>query len=135
METKVRKERKVYPLEIIWYSFFGLVWVTGLVLAILGVCAWNVGRLSDNPLYAAQKGLAAAFGGKGIADFRIVGTCFMLVAMVGFLIALYYYATKISQKEAEKRRYEERMRILMAGESTAKPSSDKPAETTPTASK
>ncbi len=116
-----KKTRKVFTSEIVWYSVFAAIWVTGLVLAILGVCAYNVGRLSDNPLYQAQKGLAAFFGGTGIADFRIVGTCFMLVAMIGFLITIYHYSNKVSQQAAEKRRYEERMRILM--ESDVTPSS------------
>lgn len=120
-EEKVKKEhkwlnRKIYLGEIIWYSFFGITWLTGLVLAILGVCAYNVGRISDNPLYKAEKGFAAAFGqAEGtVWDFRVAGTIFMVVAMIGFLIVIFYYTDKMTKDAAERKRKEERQRILMS---------------------
>lgn len=135
-DKKANKQshRPIFISEIVWYSIFGVIWVTGLVLAILGVCAYNVGTLANNPLYAAQKGLAAAFGGSGVADFRIVGSCFMVVAMIGFLISIYIYTNKIAEKKAADKRYQERMRILMAGdeEKAAKTETAAAPATTPT---
>ncbi|GEM_PF-1556960 len=127
-----QSHRPIFISEIVWYSIFAVIWVTGLVLAILGVCAYNVGTLANNPLYDAQKGLAAAFGGKGVADFRIVGSCFMIVAMIGFLIAIYIYTNKISEKKAQEKRYQERMRILMAGDEEKAPAKTDTTAAAPT---
>jgi uncharacterized membrane protein len=126
-----KKGRKPYRSEVVWYSVFGVLLVFGLVVSILGMCAYNIGRLSDNPLYLFEKSVAHAFGGKegSVADFRLIGTCFMLVAMVGFLISIYHYVSRATKEEAEKRRKEERMRILMEGESLeSKPQGEVPQD-------
>lgn len=110
MEKKAK--RIIYKSEIVWYSIFGAIWLLGLILGILGICAFNVGKLSNNPLYQAQKDLATFFGVEGLIDFRLVGTIIMLIAMVLFLIAIYVYSTKANEKLAAERRAEERRRIL-----------------------
>ena len=111
MEEK--KKRKIYKGEIVWFSIFGALWLTGFVFAILGICAYNVGKLSTNPLYALQKSFASFFKMEGVMDFRLWGSLVMIVAMIGILIIVYTYSAKAVQEEAKRRRYEERMRILM----------------------
>ena len=130
-ETK--KTKKVYTSEIVWYAIFGTVWVAGLVLAILGVCAYNVGdRLSNNPLYQAEKSFAALFKRPEgtVWDFRIFGTILMVVAMIGLLIVIFYFSNKIARDEAEARRKEERRRILMASANPAAPAMAKAVDST-----
>ncbi len=108
-----KKARKLFTGEIVWYSILGTIWVTGLVFAILGVCAYNIGKLNTNPLYALQKSFATFFKMSGVMDFRLWGTLAMIIAMIGLLIVIFYYTNKTIQEENKRRRYEERMRILM----------------------
>jgi hypothetical protein len=117
MEEKVKKShRKIFKGEIVWYCIFGFLWITGLVFAILGICAFNVGKLSTNPLYELQKSFAAFFKMQGVMDFRIVGTVAMIIAMIGILIVVFSYTAKAAELEAKQRRREERMKILMESE-------------------
>lgn len=121
--TKENKEKRIiYKSEIFWYVVFGLIWVAGLVLAILGVCAFNVGKITLNPLYQAQADFAAFFGGTGIVDFRILGSIMMVVSMLFLFIIFYVYSAKVSEKIAERRRFEERMKILNDSDETNKKS-------------
>ncbi len=122
MEKK--QKHVIYKSEIVWYSIFGAIWLLGLILGILGICAFNIGKLSTNPLYQAQKDLATFFGVDGIVDFRLVGTIIMLVAMVFLLIVIYVYSTKVNEKIAAERRAEERRRILF-GELSEEKTSEK----------
>ncbi len=110
-----KRIRKIQKSEIVWYSILGALWLFGLILAILGVCAYNVGKISHNPLYGAERAWAAFFGMPegSILDFRVVGTIVMVVSMLLFFIAIYVYATKASEREAEERRRQERLKILM----------------------
>lgn len=130
MEETLKPKKKFYRSELIWYISLGVVWVTGFVLAILGTCAYNVGRLSSNPLYQAEKGFAAAFGQEEgtVWDFRIAGSIFMVVSMILFLIVIFYFSDKITRDEAAEKRKEERRRILMAGENPAAPEPGKVVE-------
>lgn len=111
-------KNKIYKSELVLYIIFGLVWITGFVFSVLGTVAYNVGRITDNPLYQAQKGFAAAFGRPEgtVWDFRVFGAIVMVVSMICFLIAIYAYSSKKTHEDAAKKRKEERMRILMAGE-------------------
>jgi formate hydrogenlyase subunit 3/multisubunit Na+/H+ antiporter MnhD subunit len=116
-KKETNKKRKAYPGEIIWYSILGAFWLIGFVLAILGVLAYNIGTLADNPLYQAEKAVAKFFGKDGaVFDFRLFGALFMLVTMIIFLIVIFYYVSKHSAKLAEQKRKEERLRILMSEE-------------------
>ena len=113
-------KKKIYTNELVLYIVFGLIWITGFVFSVLGTIAYNVGRITDNPLYQAQKGFAKAFGRPDgtVWDFRIFGAIVMVAAMILFLIAIYAYSSKKTHEEAALKRKEERMRILMAGEET-----------------
>ena len=110
-----KKRRTIYRSEIVWYSILGGLWLFGLILAILGVCAYNVGKISLNPLYGAERAWAAFFGMPegSVLDFRIVGSIVMVVSMLCFFIAIYAYSSKVSEEKAVERRREERMKILM----------------------
>ena len=114
MENTAKPKRKLYTAEIVLYSVFGAIWVLGFVFAILGVCAYNVGKLSLNPLYQMQKDFATFFHMEaGVIDFRLWGSLVMIVAMIAFLIAIFAFTNKSNQEEAARRRKEERMKILM----------------------
>lgn len=110
-----KSKRKIFKGEIVWYSILGVIWVFGFVLSILGVCAFNIGKLSTNSIYQFQKTIGAFINIPSL-DFRLVGSLFMIVTMIGFLIVVYYYSTKANQLEAKERRKQERMRILMEDE-------------------
>lgn len=116
-ETTISQEkktkRKPFTSEIVLYSIFGAIWIVGFVFAILGVCAYNVGKLSENDLYALQKSFASFFHMNGVMDFRLWGSLLMVVSMIAFLIAIAAYSNKAEQEEAKERRRAERMRILM----------------------
>ncbi len=113
MENTAKPKRKLYTAEIVLYSVFGAIWLFGFVFAILGVCAYNVGKLSLNPLYQMQKDFATFFHMTGVMDFRLWGSLVMIVAMIAFLIAIFAFTNKSNQEEAARRRKEERMKILM----------------------
>lgn len=114
MEEKVKKnKRKLYTSEIVLYSVFGAIWLFGFVFAVLGMCAYNVGKLSMNKLYELQKSFATFFHMNGVMDFRLWGTLVMAISMIAFLIAIYAYTAKATNEEANQRRKEERMKILM----------------------
>ena len=110
-------KKKLYRSEIVLYIIFGVIWLTGLVMSILGIIANNAGKLSTSALYNAQKGMAKFFGvADGIWDFRVVGTIFMAFALVCFLIAIFAYSQKSINEEAKARRKEERLKILMSSD-------------------
>lgn len=116
MAKKVAKKIKsLYLSEFIILIVLSLIFITGLVFAILGMFAYNLGKLADNPLYQAQKAFATFFKHDGaVFDFRIFGTIIMVVSMLGFLISVYLYSLKEAKEIANKRRIEERNRILSA---------------------
>ena len=108
-----KQKRKIYTSELVLYVIIALLWLTGFVFAILGVFAYNYGKLSNNGLYALQKSFAAFFGMKeSVMDFRLWGTGVMLVAMIAFLIVIFVYSSKATNEVAAERRREERRRIL-----------------------
>ncbi len=113
--VKENKEEKrvIYTSEIVLYSIFGTIWLFGFVLGILGICAYNIGKLSNNPLYQFETNLGAFLGWDGICDLRIVGTVIMLISMVILLIIIYVYSVKVKEQLATERREAERRRILM----------------------
>ncbi len=115
MAEEAKKRRTIYRTEIVWYAILGALWLFGLVLAILGVCAYNVGRISTNPLYGAEKAWATFFGmAEGsILDFRIAGSVVMIVSMLLFFVIIYLFSSKANEELAAERRRQERMRILM----------------------
>lgn len=115
-----KEKRKIFKGEKIWYAILGVIWIFGLVLAILGMCAYNVGKLSTNALYAFEKSVAQFFKMQGVMDFRLVGTLFMIVAMIAIIIAIFYYSNKAIQEANRERRYQERMRILMEADNEQK---------------
>ena len=115
-----KKRRTIYRSEIVWYSILGGLWLFGLILAILGVCAYNVGKISLNPLYGAERAWAAFFGMPegSVLDFRIVGSIVMVVSMLCFFIAIYAYSSKVSEEKDHDRRLQPA--CLRPGESRRK---------------
>lgn len=93
MATKKRKQSKAH--EIVSYSITGFFWLCGLALCIMGVYAFNgPGRITDNPMYIAQKGFTSWLGWSSMVDFRVFGTLVCLVTMAIFLMFVYHYANK-----------------------------------------
>ena len=99
MAAPKKNNAKAYKRnEIILLSVFGAIWLLGFVLAILGMVAYNLPKLTENnPLYAAQKGFASFLGINGVVDFRILGTVIFLVATIFIIIVLRHYANKYEQ--------------------------------------
>lgn len=124
MDKQNKKEHKkilgLYQSEFIIFVVLGVLFLFGLVISILGMFAYNFGKLADNNLYQFQKSVATAFGGKegAVADFRLIGSLIMVVIMFGFLISIYAYSLKESKEIAKKKRQEERLRILLAENET-----------------
>lgn len=105
------KEKKSKRTEIVLLSIFGAIWLFGFVLAILGVYAFNgPGKISNNPIYSAQRNLAQFLGMKGLVDFRIWGSIILVLAMIVLIGILYHYANKYDSIKAKKERTAERMK-------------------------
>ncbi len=112
-KKEAKKIKSLYQSELIILIVLSVLFLTGLVFAILGMFAYNFGKLADNLLYQAQKSFATFFKREGsVFDFRIFGTIIMVVSMLGFLISVYFYSLKEAKEIAKKRRIEERKRIL-----------------------
>ena len=90
--------------------------------ALVKIPGKELGKITLNPLYQAQADFAAFFGGTGIVDFRILGSIMMVVSMLFLFIIFYVYSAKVSEKIAERRRFEERMKILNDSDETNKKS-------------
>ena len=114
-EESKKSRRVVYKAELVWYGILGALWLFGLILSILGVCAYNVGKISSNTLYGAEKAWASFFGMPegSILDFRILGSVIMIVCMLVFFVVIFLFSSKASEEKAAERRRQERMRILM----------------------
>lgn len=106
MAAPKKNNAKAYKRnEIILLSVFGAIWLLGFVLAILGMVAYNLPKLTENnPLYAAQKGFASFLGINGVVDFRILGTVIFLVATIFIIIVLRHYANKYDVIKSKKER-------------------------------
>ncbi len=111
-ENKQKKKRKLYTSEKVWYCIIGTLWIYGFLMAMLGICGYNVGDISANILYQAEKDWGTAFGMDGRFSFAIFGTIVMIVAMLCFFIAIYTYSYKATEQENTQRRLEERRKIL-----------------------
>ena len=109
------KIKSLYLSEFIILIVLGVFFLFGFVTSILGMFAFNYGKLADNELYQFQKEVATFFKLKStVADFRIIGTIIMVVIMLFFLICVYIYSSIETKEIAQKRRQEERQRILQS---------------------
>lgn len=110
----MNKQKKSKVTEITLLSIFGTIWLFGFILAILGVIAYNLPSLTqNNPLYSAQKNLAAFLKINGVVDFRLLGSVVLLAAMVCILVVIFHYANKYDQIKAKKARKAERLKNLL----------------------
>lgn len=102
--------------EIVWYSIFGVIFITGLILGILGICAVNLGAYSTNPIFLAMRDFSVFLKRSTILDWRILGAGLMIVAMIGFIISTIFYMNKFITEKASKKKYNERLQILMSSD-------------------
>lgn len=102
--------------EIVWYSIFGVIFLTGAILGILGICAVNIGSISSNPIFQAERDFSIFLRRSTILDFRIFGAGLMVVAMVGFIISTIIFMNKFIKEKASKKKYNERLQILMSSD-------------------
>lgn len=110
----MNKEKKSKRTEIVLLSIFGAVWLFGFILAILGIYAFNgPGKISNNPIYSAQRNLAQFLGMKGLVDFRIWGSIILVLAMIVLIAVFYHYANKYDTIKAKKERRAERMKSFI----------------------
>ena len=107
------KQTKVTKVEIFWLSLFGVIWVTGFVFSILGICAMNITPISENPLYLAQKSFGSLIG-LGLVDFRIFGTILLVVGMIGLILTFFYYSNKYDSVKIAKERREKLLSEFLA---------------------
>lgn len=107
------KQTKVTRVEIFWLSLFGVIWVTGFVFSILGICAMNITPISENPLYLAQKSFGSLIG-LGLVDFRIFGTILLVVGMIGLILTFFYYSNKYDSVKIAKERREKLLSEFLA---------------------
>lgn len=110
---KKEKRTKVTKVEIFWLSLFGVIWVTGFVFSILGICAMNITPISENPLYLAQKSFGSLIG-LGLVDFRIFGTILLVVGMIGLILTFFYYSNKYDSVKIAKERREKLLSEFLA---------------------
>ena len=107
------KQTKVTRVEIFWLSLFGVIWVTGFVFSILGICAMNITPISENPLYLAQKSFGSLIG-LGLVDFRIFGTILLVIGMIGLILTFFYYSNKYDSVKIAKERREKLLSEFLA---------------------
>ncbi len=107
------KQTKVTKVEIFWLSLFGVIWVTGFVFSILGICAMNITPITENPLYLAQKSFGSLIG-LGLVDFRIFGTILLVVGMIGLILTFFYYSNKYDSVKIAKERREKLLSEFLA---------------------
>lgn len=113
----MEKARASKIRERVLLSIFGAIWICGFVFCLLGVYAYNgPGKLADNPIYQAQKSMAAVFGLPRMVDFRFFGSMLCLLAMVFFLAIFYHYANKYDRVSERKKRQAERLKSLIEKE-------------------
>ena len=106
LEDNSKEKFKFSRNEIIWYSIFSLIFISGLTLCILGVCAIYITPVSTNPLFLAMRDFSIFLNRTTILDWRILGSIIMIIAMVGFIISVTVYTKK----------YKERLKILMSSD-------------------
>lgn len=109
---QLTKEQKSKIVEITLLSFFGAIWLMGLVFAILGMCAFNIDPVTQNPVYMAQKTFGSILG-MGLVDFRIFGSILIIVSMLAIIIILYIYANKYDTIKITRDRRERMMKELL----------------------
>lgn len=107
------KQTKVTRVEIFWLSLFGVIWVTGFVFSILGICAMNITPITENPLYLAQKSFGSLIG-LGLVDFRIFGTILLVIGMIGLILTFFYYSNKYDSVKIAKERREKLLSEFLA---------------------
>ena len=139
MAAPKKNNAKAYKRnEIILLSVSGLSGIiyqrsSGFVLAILGIVAYNLPKLTENnPLYAAQKGFASFLGINGVVDFRILGTVIFLVATIFIIIVLRHYANKYDAIKSKKERRKQMVQDFLSTPSYPAPAvkQEKTAEDT-----
>ncbi len=99
--------------EIVWYSIFGVIFLTGLILGILGCYAYNISNISNDPVAQAMIQFSVFLKRSSVLDWRIFGSELMVIAMVGFIITTIIYMNKFVKEKASKKKYNERLEILM----------------------
>lgn len=107
---------KLSVKEIVWFSIFGVIFLTGIIIGILGICAVNIGSISSNPIFQAERDFSIFLRRSTILDFRIFGAGLMIVAMVGFIISTVIFMNKFIKEKASKKKYNERLQILMSSD-------------------
>lgn len=116
MAEKTKKNRKSQVWEIIWLVLFGIIWVAGLVIGILGICAHNVGWLLTNPLYAAETSMTQWLNWGFRVDWRIFGAILLVIGTIGLVITLFYFANKHDKEAIKAARRAERLKAILASE-------------------
>ena len=116
LEDNSKEKFKFSRNEIIWYSIFSIIFISGLTLCILGVCAMYITPVSTNPLFLAMRDFSIFLNRTTILDWRILGSIIMIIAMVGFIISVTVYTNKYIKEKTSKKKYKERLKILMSSD-------------------
>lgn len=125
-EKKKKKDHSKF-WEIFNLGLWGLIWLFGAVLGILGIIARNVGRLTGqnpNSIYVAETNFSnwckSTFNWSiSRVDFRVLGVILIAIGLIGLLITFYYYSNKIEKKQLVESRKKERLKEIMAQEGLA----------------
>lgn len=108
-------KKESHGKEITALSICAFFWVGGLALCVLGVYAFNgPGKISDNPIFQAQKGFTSWLNWSRMVDFRILGSVICLLSMAIFLAFTYYYANKYDHINERKAHQIDRLKELIA---------------------
>lgn len=109
-----KEQKKSIGWEAFWLSLFGIIWVAGLAMGIIGVLAHNVGWNSRNPLYQAETDMTEWFGWGVRIDWRYFGVILLVVGMIGLVVTLYYFANKYEKAKQRSVRRAERLQAILA---------------------
>lgn len=108
-----KEEKRSRGWEIFWYCLFGLIWVAGIALGIIGICAHNVGWLTYNPLYQAETSLTNWLNWGFRIDFRVFGAVLILIGTIGLIIDLFVYANKHDKEKIKEQRRATRLQAIL----------------------
>lgn len=121
-----KKEKKNHSTfwEVFNITLWGIIWLFGAILGILGMIGRNVGTMTGpaaNPLYVAETNFSAwcklVFKWNiSRVDFRVLGAILIAIGLIGLLITFYYFANKIEKRKMVEARRKERLAEIMSEE-------------------
>ena len=109
-----KEQRRSIGWECFWLSLFGVIWIVGFVMGLLGILAHNAGWITRNPLYQAETEMTELFGWGFRIDWRYFGATLLVIGLIGLVSTLFYFANKYDRAKQRAVRRAERLKAILA---------------------